>query len=162
MKKILFLILFLINISFSYAVDSDWDGIINTLDPAPYDASIPGSWNWGSNSWNWNSWKNWWTVFNWDWLTTAGVKETIKDSNIWIWTSDNLRAVILWYVDFFMPYLWVFWFIALVYAGFLYVTSAANEENTDKAKNIIIYVILWIILVFLSYSIVSLFFNILG
>lgn len=99
-------------------------------------------------------------VFSWSWLTTDGVKEAIKDSNVGIWTSDRLWDVILWYVDYFMPFLWIFAFVALVYAWFLYVTSAANEENADKAKNIIIYVATWVILVFLSYSIVSLLFNV--
>jgi len=64
------------------------------------------------------------------------------------------------FVNYFLPFLWIFAFVALVYAGFLYVTSAANEENADKAKNIMIYVVLWVVLVFMSYSIVSLFFNI--
>ena len=97
-----------------------------------------------------------WTVFCWweDWL--KAVKENLPDNVIW---SDSLTEVIMWYVAFFLPFAGLFAFVALIYAGFLYVTSAANEENAEKAKNIVIYVWVWILLIFLSYSIVALFIN---
>ena len=88
------------------------------------------------------------------WLTA--VKENLPKNVIW---SDSLTEVIMWYVGFFLPFAGLFAFVALIYAGFLYVTSAANEENAEKAKNIVIYVWIWMLLIFLSYSIVALFIN---
>ena len=99
------------------------------------------------------------TVFCPDWncgLTTQWIKENLPQ---WVIKSDSLSEVILAYISFFMPFLSIFAFVSLVYAGFLYVTSSANEENAEKAKKIVGYVGLGIILVFLSYSIVSLFIN---
>ena len=44
---------------------------------------------------------------------------------------------------------------ALVYAGYLYITAGVSEENVDKAKKIVIYVVIGIVLVFMAYAIVN-------
>ena len=97
------------------------------------------------------------TIFCWneDWLKV--VKDNLPDNII---GSDKLIEVIMWYTSFFLPYAWIFAFVALIYAWFLYITSAANEENAEKAKKIVGFVALWIVLITLSYSLVSLFINI--
>lgn len=97
------------------------------------------------------------TVFCWwaDWL--KAVKESLPDNII---KSESLVEVVMWYTSFFLPYAGLFAFLALVYSGFLYVTSPINEEWAKKAKDILRYVVIWIILIFLSYSIVALFINI--
>lgn len=43
----------------------------------------------------------------------------------------------------------------IIYAGFLYVTSGTNEENTGKAKNIIVYAIIGIVVILASAAIVN-------
>lgn len=97
------------------------------------------------------------TVFCWweNWL--QAVKENLPENII---RSESLIEVVMWYTSFFLPYAGLFAFLALVYAGFLYVTSPINEDWAKKAKTILNWVILWIILIFLSYSIVALFINI--
>ena len=92
------------------------------------------------------------TVFCWweDWL--QAVKDNLPEKII---GSDKLIEVIMGYASFFLPYAWVLAFLALIYAWFLYITSAANEKWAEDAKKILIDVAIWIILILLSWSIVS-------
>ncbi len=46
-------------------------------------------------------------------------------------------------------------FVAFVWAGFLYVTSFANEENNEAAKKTIIYTSIGIIVILISYAAVD-------
>jgi|GEM_PF-762591 len=43
----------------------------------------------------------------------------------------------------------------LIYGGVLYLTSGGNEEQVGKAKNVILYAIIGVIIIVLSYAIVS-------
>lgn len=43
----------------------------------------------------------------------------------------------------------------LIYGGYLYVTAGANEDNTGKAKNIITYSAIGIVMIFFSFAIVN-------
>jgi hypothetical protein len=86
------------------------------------------------------------------WLTAEWIKENLPS---WIIQEESLARVILWYVDFFMPFLGILSFAWLIYAWFLYVTAWINEENEEKAKNIVKFIMIWVVIVFLSYSITS-------
>ncbi|QQS59003.1 hypothetical protein IPN35_05465 [Candidatus Peregrinibacteria bacterium] len=70
--------------------------------------------------------------------------------------SDNLILVILGWVRFGLALLGTIAFVALVWAGFLYVTAfAGGEESTETAKKIIIWTAIGIILILISYAVVS-------
>ena len=97
------------------------------------------------------------TVFCWWWDWLKPVKDNLPDNIIW---SERLSEVVMWFLAYFLPFAWLFAFMALVYAWFLYVTSATNDKNAETAKDIVIYVAIWILLIFLSYSIVAVFINI--
>jgi len=61
------------------------------------------------------------------------------------------RTIINWFLGFLG-------FIAvamIIYGGFLYVTSAGNEDSTGKAKKILIYAVVGIIIILLSFAIVN-------
>lgn len=45
--------------------------------------------------------------------------------------------------------------IYLIYGGFLYITSAGNEESAEKGKNAIVYSLIGIVIIVLSFVIVS-------
>jgi hypothetical protein len=45
--------------------------------------------------------------------------------------------------------------IYLIYGGFLYITSAGNEESAEKGKNAIVYSLIGIVVIVLSFVIVS-------
>ena len=72
------------------------------------------------------------------------------------WHIDNnlcnsgLRQMVLKIIN------WVLFFLGLIttgfiiYGGFLYVTSAGNNENIEKAKKLIIYAIIGLIVIILA------------
>jgi type IV secretory pathway VirB2 component (pilin) len=43
----------------------------------------------------------------------------------------------------------------IIYAGFQIMTGAGDEEKNKKAKNIILYVVIGIVIMWLAYSIVD-------
>jgi cytochrome bd-type quinol oxidase subunit 2 len=45
--------------------------------------------------------------------------------------------------------------IMLIYGGFRYLTAAGNDESVSKAKNTIMYALIGIVIIILSYAIVS-------
>ncbi|MCF7845719.1 MAG: hypothetical protein K9L85_00600 [Candidatus Peribacteraceae bacterium] len=59
------------------------------------------------------------------------------------------------WTNFVLPFVGVIAIAAIIYAGFLYLTAAGNEEQTKKAKNIIMWVVIGIILIFSAYAIVN-------
>ena len=69
--------------------------------------------------------------------------------------EGSLREMILKWVNFFLGFLGLIAMIALIYAGFLYVTSLGNDEQAKKAKNIIIWVVLGIIIILLAFALVN-------
>jgi hypothetical protein len=71
--------------------------------------------------------------------------------------TDNVRDLVVKYVNFALPLLALAAFAGFVYAGFLYVLSFGNEEGTGKAKKVMLYAVIGLVLVILSYSIVQLF-----
>ncbi|MBN2307195.1 hypothetical protein JXD20_04370 [Candidatus Peregrinibacteria bacterium] len=59
-------------------------------------------------------------------------------------------------VNFSLPYLVLAAFLGYVVAGFMYVTAFGNDEQMQKAKKILVWVSIGLILVILSYAIVNL------
>ena len=53
----------------------------------------------------------------------------------------------------------IFAFVAFLWAGFLYITSFASEENNEKAKKIMTYAAIGIIVILLSYILTDFFIN---
>jgi len=70
--------------------------------------------------------------------------------------TDNFGDYVIKLVNFALPYLTLAAFIGYVVAGFLYVTAFGNDEQLQKAKKILIWATVGIILVILSYAITSL------
>jgi len=78
-----------------------------------------------------------------------------SDANAPIQNTDDLIAIILGLVN------WVAWFVALVavlfglYAGILFITAGGDDEKLTKAKNILLYSIVGIVVAILAFSIVA-------
>lgn len=87
------------------------------------------------------------------------LNEFIKGKIDGISQADSLFLVILGWVSFFLPFAGLFAFVGIVYAGFLYLTGFTNEENIPKAKNILMWSVIGLILIFSAYSIVNTFIN---
>lgn len=76
------------------------------------------------------------------------------DSSLSWWWSDLIATVnnIAWYI------IWLFYFIAIllwIYWWFLILVSWWDEEKFKKWKNIIIYVVFWLIVIFLASQLVN-------
>lgn len=69
--------------------------------------------------------------------------------------SDNLIEVILGWVRVILTLVGTLAFVAFVWAGFLYITSFANEENAEKAKKILIWTAIGIVVILLAYTFTS-------
>jgi len=70
-------------------------------------------------------------------------------------TYSNLIGMISGWTNFVLPFVSVISIAAIVYAGFLYITAMGNEDQVGKAKNILLFVVIGIILIFSAYSIVN-------
>jgi len=85
---------------------------------------------------------------------------TVSDSSI----KDNLpvqttnegsfRNRIVKYVQFFLGFLGLAAVIAIIYAGVQYIIAAGDDSTTEKAKTIIKYAAIGIVIILLSYAIV--------
>lgn len=85
----------------------------------------------------------------------TGISDALKGSQVV--STGSVRDLVIKYVNFALPLLALAAFVGFVYAGFLYVTAYGSEEQTGKAKNVMIYAIIGLVLVILSFSIVQLF-----
>lgn len=69
--------------------------------------------------------------------------------------EGSIRALILRIVDFFLLFLGLIAVIMIIYGGITYVTAAGNQEAVDKAKKIIMYAVIGIVIVLLSFALVN-------
>jgi hypothetical protein len=69
--------------------------------------------------------------------------------------TDNLGDLIIKYVNFALPYLTLAAFVGFVVAGFFYVTAYGNEQQLEKAKKILIWSVVGLLLVIASYTIIQ-------
>ena len=69
--------------------------------------------------------------------------------------NNNLISVILAWVRVALALMGTIAFVAFVWAGFLYVTSFASEENAEKAKKVLIWTSIGIIVILLAYTFTS-------
>ena len=69
--------------------------------------------------------------------------------------TQTAGDLIIKYVNFVLPYLALAAFVGYVVAGFFYVTAYGNQEQLDKAKKILIWSTVGIIIVIASYTIVQ-------
>jgi hypothetical protein len=77
---------------------------------------------------------------------------TDRKSNVDLkWFSAIVEKIIEWMNSF----VWVIVILLIIYAWFLMLTSFWDEEKVKKAKNIIIYIIAWIIVLFANYIILT-------
>lgn len=69
--------------------------------------------------------------------------------------EGSLRAIIKRIVDFILLFLGLIAVIMVIYGGFLYVTSAGNEEAVGKGKKILIYAAIGIVIILISFALVN-------
>jgi len=88
---------------------------------------------------------------SWGWFVPP--EEELVDPDI---PTTSFKVTVMTVVNYFLWFLWLLWVIMIVWAWILMVTSAWEEEQFNKWKDIIKYVIIWFVIIFLSYSIIRL------
>lgn len=69
--------------------------------------------------------------------------------------ESTLSGLILTIVDYFLGFLGLLAVIMVVYGGVTYVSSAGNDEAVGKAKKIIMYALIGIVVILLSFVVVK-------
>ncbi len=69
--------------------------------------------------------------------------------------QTSLRGLILTIVDYFLGFLGLLAVIMVIYGGVTYVSSAGNDEAVGKAKKIIMYALIGIVIILLSFVVVK-------
>lgn len=69
--------------------------------------------------------------------------------------QTGLRGIVLVIVNFFLTFLGLLAVIMVIYGGFLYVSSGGNDESVNKAKKILLYAAMGIIIIIVSFALVN-------
>lgn len=69
--------------------------------------------------------------------------------------QTSLKGLILTIVDYFLGFLGLLAVIMVIYGGVTYVSSAGNDEAVGKAKKIIMYALIGIVIIMLSFVAVN-------
>lgn len=68
--------------------------------------------------------------------------------------ETTIRGLVLTIVNYFLGFLGLLAVIMVIYGGVTYVASAGNDEAVGKAKKIIMYAVIGLIIVLLSFVLV--------
>ncbi|MCF7845720.1 MAG: hypothetical protein K9L85_00605 [Candidatus Peribacteraceae bacterium] len=69
--------------------------------------------------------------------------------------ATSIREAIINWTNFFLGFLALIAMIILIFAGFMYITAAGNDEQAKKAKNTIMWVVVGIIVILIAYALVN-------
>lgn len=69
--------------------------------------------------------------------------------------QSSFRQLLLTIVGYFMTFLGLLAVLMIIYAGVLYVTAAGKDDQVDKAKKIILYSIVGLLVIMLSWALVN-------
>lgn len=83
----------------------------------------------------------------------GGITPTVQPTSL-PGTAD-FGALLTSVINWFLTLVGLIAVIMLIIGGFRYLTSGGNQEAVEKAKNTILYAIIGIVIVILSYAIVA-------
>lgn len=73
----------------------------------------------------------------------------------WTGGATDIRTLVLTIVNYILGFLSVIAVIMIIFGGMLYVTAAGKQESIDKGKKIIMYTIIGIVIIMLSFVVVN-------
>jgi hypothetical protein len=76
-------------------------------------------------------------------------------------TKGTLESSVITIINWGLSFVGLIAVIFLIYGGFTYITSSGDDQATSKAKNIILYSVIGIVVILLSFVIVATVANIL-
>lgn len=71
--------------------------------------------------------------------------------------EGSLRLMILKFVNFFLYFLGLIATVFVIYGGFLYITSQGDDSNVEKAKKILTFAAIGILIVLISFALINTF-----
>jgi len=86
---------------------------------------------------------------------TEEAKAIISQGSKGISTESDLKKLVGSYLNWGLGFLGLLAVVALIWAGILYIGSATDEGNAEKAKNIIKWVVVGILVILISYALVN-------
>lgn len=86
---------------------------------------------------------------------TALVQEELSSTGLT--GTENFGDLVIKIINFMLPYLTLAAFVGFVVAGVYYVTAFGNDEQLTKAKTVLIWSVVGLILVIFSFAIVQFF-----
>ena len=69
--------------------------------------------------------------------------------------QGSFRSLAKQFLNFFLGFLGFVAVVMIIYGGILYVTAAGKEDKTEQGKKIILYSIIGIVIILLSFAIVN-------
>ena len=76
----------------------------------------------------------------------------VSGSTAW---GGSLRTAVIKVIDFFLFFLGIVATAMVISGGFMYMTAAGDDGKTEKAKMILVYATIGILIVLLSFALVS-------
>jgi len=70
-------------------------------------------------------------------------------------SEGSARQLFLDFINYFLGFLGLLATAFIIYGGFLYITSAGDDSSTEKAKKILIYAAIGILIVLISFALVN-------
>lgn len=74
--------------------------------------------------------------------------------------GNTLRGIVLMAINFILGFVGLIAVIMMIYGGFVLLTAAGDTDATSKAKNIILFAVIGIIIILFSFAIVNTLFDI--
>lgn len=74
----------------------------------------------------------------------------------------DLRALVVSVVNILLGVIGIIFLLFILYGGFMWMTAAGSEERADKAQKIIGQGVIGLIVIFVSFALVTFIFNLLG
>lgn len=72
-------------------------------------------------------------------------------------SEGSLRLMVLKFVNFFLYFLGLVATVFVIYGGFLYITSQGDDGNVEKAKKILTFAAIGILIVLISFALINTF-----
>lgn len=69
--------------------------------------------------------------------------------------EGSLRNIVITILNFVLSFLGILAVAMIIYGGFLYVSSAGNQEKTDQGKKIVTYAVIGIVIILISFALVN-------
>jgi len=70
-------------------------------------------------------------------------------------SESSLRQMTLRFINFFLFFLGLLATAFIIYGGFLYITSQGEDSNVEKAKKILMFSALGILIVLISFALIN-------